>query len=238
IGGNGPVHAAGLADALEITRIMVPPVAGLFSALGLIFADVEHQSISAFYHLLHNVDADDFRKAVAPGIAEVTEALAEEEFDDQGHQDIRIYAQVQYEAQASSLTVALPKGEIADDIAALVEEAFHQEHERTYGYRCDGEPIQVISLKVVGRGVTDESRVPDRVTRDREDSTKAGSRKAFFGDEHGWLETQLMPRTGLKGGTVQGPLIVEEYDCTTVIPPGWSAALDEWNNIVIEKEGA
>ncbi len=237
IGGNGPVHAAGLAEALEIDRILVPPVAGLFSALGLIFADVEHQSIAAFYHLLEDVSADDVRAAVAPGIEEVGAALAEEGFTAPETRDIRIYAQVQYQAQASSLTVALPAGDISDDVLAQIEEAFHQEHERTYGYRCDGEPIQVISLKSVGRGLIEGSRVPGALTRDREESTEAGSRQAYFGEEHGWQETRLMPRTGLKAGAVAGPLIVEEYDCTTVVPPGWTASLDEWNNIVVAKEG-
>ena len=216
----------------------MPPVAGLFSALGLIFADVEHQSIAAFYHLLKDVSADDVRAAVAPWIKEVGAALTQEGFTLPETRDIRVYAQAQYQAQASSLYVALPTGDIGDDVLAQIEESFHQEHERTYGYRCDGEPIQLISLKSVGRGLSEGSRVPGALTRDREEFAAAGSRQAYFGEEHGWQEAQLMPRTGLKVGAAAGPLIVEEYDCTTVVPPGWPAALDKWNNIAVVKEGA
>src|SRR6185295_1764422 len=58
IGGNGGVHAANLAEALRISRIVVPPVAGLFSALGMLFADVEHHLVAAFYHRYENITPD------------------------------------------------------------------------------------------------------------------------------------------------------------------------------------
>src|SRR6185295_5046747 len=58
IGGNGGVHAANLAESLRISRIVVPPVAGLFSALGMLFADIEHHLVAAFYHRYENITPD------------------------------------------------------------------------------------------------------------------------------------------------------------------------------------
>jgi N-methylhydantoinase A len=108
-------------------------------------------------------------------------------------------------------------------------------HEQTYGYRSQREPIQFVSLKVVGRGIPDRRRVPARVARAREVIARRDQRRAYFGPEIGWLTAQLLPRTALNATPMPGPLIVEEYDTTTVVRPGWSARLDDWNNIVMER---
>jgi len=64
---------------------------------------------------------------------------------------------------------------------------------------------------------------------------KSGSRKAYYGDDHGWVDTPIISRNDLNARCRPGPLIVEEYDSTTVVRPDWSAALDGWNNIVMKK---
>ena len=107
-------------------------------------------------------------------------------------------------------------------------------HQQTYGYRSDREPLQFVSLKVVGRGIPKSSRVPERVSRAKESIAQMGVRRAYFGPELGWLETRLMPRTALSAVPVSGPLIIEEYDTTTVVRPHWNGRLDGWNNIIIE----
>ena len=76
IGGNGGVHAVNLAEALRIRRIVVPPVAGLFSALGMLFADVEHHLVSAFYRRLTEVTSDDINAAASPLVDNVRRLLA------------------------------------------------------------------------------------------------------------------------------------------------------------------
>ena len=96
--------------------------------------------------------------------------------------------------------------------------------------------MQFVSLKAVGQGVSDTPRLPDRITLRRVTPPPAAARKAYFGPDHGWLETPVVPRAALGDGPQTGPLIVEEYDCTTVIRPGWSARLDGWSNIVIERK--
>ena len=102
----------------------------------------------------------------------------------------------------------------------------------------DAEPIQFVSLKVVGRGIAEASRVPERVSRAREAIAEAGERRAYFGPEHGWRSARLLPRAELAAGPVAGPLIVEEYDTTTVVRPGWTARIDGWNNIILERDAS
>jgi N-methylhydantoinase A len=235
IGGNGGVHAANLAEALGVRRIVVPPVAGLFSALGMLFADVEHQFIGAFFRRLDSVRADDLNAAARPHVADALRLLALEGYGDAGRHEIAVYADVKYVGQTAPLTIRLPQYPATDAMIAALAERYGALHEQTYGYRSDREPLQFVSLKVVGRGVPDAPRVPQRVARAREVIARQGSRRAYFGPEIGWQPTRLLPRTALDREPLPGPLIVEEYDTTTVVRPGWSARLDGWNNIVLER---
>jgi N-methylhydantoinase A len=65
----------------------------------------------------------------------------------------------------------------------------------------------------------------------------ASSRRAYFGPEHSWVETAVIPREALNAEPRPGPFIVEEYDATTVVPPGAAARRDDWGNILISVEG-
>ena len=78
--------------------------------------------------------------------------------------------------------------------------------------------------------------MPDRVQRGNERAVAAGKRKAYFGEEHGWLETPVLSRAQITEAPMPGPLIVEEYDTTVIARPGWTARKDAWNNIHMERE--
>jgi N-methylhydantoinase A len=118
-------------------------------------------------------------------------------------------------------------------------ERFHEAHQRTYGHRSPGDPVQFVTLRLT---VRDRQRDAGegRVAPDLEHSrlVSAGTaRSAYFG-ERGSIVTPVLNRNDLAGGPVSGPFIVEEYDATTVVPPGASGRLDELGNIVIELRGA
>lgn len=234
IGGNGGVHAANLAEALRISRIIVPPVAGLFSALGMLFADVEHHLVTAFYRRFDGVRASQINDAARPLFEQALTLLRAEGFSP-ARQRIVLQADLKHVAQTANLTVAFDEFPVTDTGLARAREAFGSAHLASYGYRSDGEPVQFTALKVVGQGVSDTPRVPSTVTRDREDGFASESRRAYFGPGFGWLDTAVTTRTGLGRDRVDGPLIVEEYDTTTVIRPDWSARLDVWNNILVER---
>jgi N-methylhydantoinase A len=235
IGGNGPVHAANLAEALRIRRIVVPPVAGLFSALGLLFADVEHRYVTAFYHRLDETSATELNQAAVPLIEEVRALLVAEGFVGAAAQHISVVADVKYAGQMSSLPVPLPA--FPAEVATLpaLAEAFAQAHQETYGYRSDGERVQLIALRVVGRGIAAQDRFPARLQRASEKTAEGSVRRAYFGPEYGWRDTPVVPRSALGLDAREGPLIVEEYDCTTVVRPGWRISRDDWHNMVVER---
>jgi N-methylhydantoinase A len=235
IGGNGGVHATSLAEALRIRRVVIPPVAGLFSALGMLFADVEHHLVVAFYRRLDRVGQDDVNAAAAPLLAEADALLAAEGYPPE-RRSLVLQADMRHVAQTAALPIAFPATPVTAEGMAAAREAFGRAHLASYGYRSDDEPVQVVALKVLGRGIPLGPRVPDRVARDREDAARPGSRKAYFGPDLGWHDTPVIARSTLAATPTAGPLIVEEYDATAVVRPGWRARLDGWNNIVIERE--
>lgn len=235
IGGNGGVHAANLAESLNVQRIIVPPVAGLFSALGMLFADVEHQLITAFFRRVDSITAQDVNDAVAAQMRDAVQLLATEGYKTADEREVMVYADVKYVGQTAPLSIRLPGFPVTDAMIGDLRGTYGDLHQQTYGYRSDREPLQFVSLKVVGRGIPKSSRVPGRVSRAQESIARTGVRRAYFGPGHGWMDTRLMPRTALSDVAVAGPLIIEEYDTTTVVRPHWNARLDGWNNLIIEQ---
>jgi N-methylhydantoinase A len=235
IGGNGPVHASSLAEASGMNRVIVPPVAGLFSALGLLFADVEHQLVTAFYRRVDKTNAAELQAAFEPLVAEGTQLLVAEGYPEAKDRDIQLFADVKYAGQTAPLPVLLPSLPFADDALDQLRARFDDEHRRTFGYVTTGEPLQIVSIKAVCRGVLETPRMPASLTRGRNASKEMLARRAYFGPEHGWIETAVLDRESLREEPRPGPLIVEEYDTTTVVRPGWTARRDQANNIVIER---
>jgi N-methylhydantoinase A len=235
-GGNGPLFAAGMAQQLEIRRVVVPPAPGLFSSFGLLYADVEHHYVRTWRRLTDEVDpaalSDVFRRMER----EAAQQLAAEGFSGAAVR-IRRLADCRYHGQSFELTVPVAGNGVGVGTVARLAEAFGQEHERTYGHRAGPEePVEIVSLRVVAQGIPDRPRVPERLRLDRPGTGGgAASRRVYFGDL-GWRETPVLDRPDLAEPRV-GPCIVEEYDATCVVPPGARAALDASGNIVVELAG-
>jgi N-methylhydantoinase A len=228
-GGNGPVFACGMAAALGMKRILVPPSAGLFSSFGLLYADVEHHYSRTFRRLLRKSDPREIERTWDALAKQALDQLAAEGFTSDKTR-IRRSAALHYHGQTYELTVPLPDGPI--DFGHL-EEAFGKEHEKTYGHRAGAdEPVELVSIQVVGLGLRDGPNVPQRVRPSRAEPAPPPPRKAYFGAEAGWRETPVLRRSDLATPRT-GPLIIEEYDATCVVPPGANAELDAGGNIVI-----
>jgi N-methylhydantoinase A len=105
-------------------------------------------------------------------------------------------------------------------MVAHLEEAFAVEHEKTYGHRASlDEPVELVSIQVVGSGLRQDCAVTERVTASRSGLAALPPRKAYFGNVFGWIETSVLRRSDLIARRA-GPLIIEEYDATCLIPPG------------------
>ena len=232
-GGGGPLHAAGLAEELGIGRIVVPPSPGVFSAFGLLFADLEHHFVQTHFRPFADLDFDEVNGILERLRGEGRDLLRAEGFEDE-RQQIMTQVDMKYVGQTSELTVAMPQPSFGPEALEELGKAYGVEHERTYGYRAD-DPLQLVSVRVVARGLSEESRVPERMRMvGMPERGAAADRDVYFTHRGEWIETPVIGRDQVGGGA-RGPLVVEEYDSTTVVPPGWSASLDFMNNIVLDR---
>jgi len=233
-GGNGPLFGCGMASALGMTRVVVPPSAGLFSSFGLLYADVEHYYSRTFRRLLREAEFGEVQIAWDALSAQATTQLRAESFIGE-HARIRRSAALHYHGQSFELEVAVPEGALDSTLLDYLEEAFGREHERTYGHRAGREePVELVSIQVIGQGLRDVASVPEHLRSMRAEPAASKARQAYFGPAHGWLHTPVLRRSDLSTTRKSGPLIVEEYDATCVVAPDARAHLDAGGNIVIE----
>ncbi len=233
MGGNGPVLATEIARLLEMRRVMIPLNPGVFSAAGLLRTPIRHEMARSFLGVLGE-DAGRIDAVFADLEAELAALMAGEGCDPA---TVRIerYADLRYLGQAHELSVRVTADAAGRTDPAQMREAFCAEHEATYGHRTDEAPVQSVNLRVIG---TVPLTAPETVDlRAALSSGAAGGRtRAVWFDGAGARTTPILRRADLDATPRPGPLIVEEYDTTCVVPPDWAAALDGDGNIILTSE--
>lgn len=234
-GGSGGVHAVALARQLQIKRVVVPPAAGVFSALGLLLADAQVNVSRAFHRLCSEMDGEEAERIYAELEHQAVAALRRDPDEVSFHR----LADLRYAGQAFELTIDLPTGQVNAAAVSELSDRFEAEHERVYGNSFAGEyPLETVNLRVVGRVPRRESdEVTMGATGSDDEEATGPPRDAYFGPDFGMLKTPVLNRQGLKGRTLQGPLIIEEYEGTIVVPPDCSAHVDDRGNMVFDLGG-
>ncbi len=233
-GGNGPLFAGAMAEALAMKKIIIPLAAGLFSSFGLLYSEVEHHYARTYLRHTSRLDLSDLNRVWQDMENEACRQLAVEGFSGSNAR-IRRWADLRYYGQSFELTVPVAEGWLDAASIAGLEETFGQEHERTYGHRARrDELVEIVNLRIIAQGIPDRPRFPERLNVGRSGgSVVPARRRAYFGRAEGWLEVPIVGRHDL-AYRHRGPLIVEEYDATCIIPPRASAVADEYGNIVID----
>jgi N-methylhydantoinase A len=235
-GGAGPVHAACLAEELEIPRVLVPPIPGGFSALGLVATDVRRDYVRTFYAPLARVEPADITAAYVAMEADAREMLRRTGVPAHRWQVSRA-ADCRYPRQAYELTVPVAAGPLTRETLDSLARDFHARHRTTYGHASPDEAVQCVNLRVsaIGRLTPlDVSRAPSTL------APTAGlpARAAYF-EETGLVRCEVLAREALKPGTARpGPLIVEAADTTIVVPPAWRLTVEAGGLLALEKTHA
>lgn len=234
-GGSGPVHAAALADALQMRTVVIPPLPGLYSALGLLIADVRYDAIRNISKELHATALDEITDKYCQLTDGLRDAAVKQSFD---VDEIRFerYLDLRYVGQSTELVVRIPDDRVHDADHAFLAQLFHDEHARIFGYSRVAEPLQLGAIRVRAYAPTGASLraiAPQFLADDR--PCPAEERQARFG-KLGTLTVQVVARRALRENGIQGPAIIEEPDTTVVVPPGWNARLNELACIVMTRE--
>ena len=231
-GGNGPVHAATLARLLDIRKILVPPLPGLFSALGMLFPEIEYHYVRTCKQRLDSLDIAALEMSFSALEAEGAAALISEGYGAPQHRFERLI-DLRYAGANSELTLPCPASR---NPAPMLGRLFGEAHERQYGYRSDAETVETMNVRVIARAATASSRIPDRLVLDHGRAGVDATRAAYFGPEFGSIETPVCVRSAVGTQWRTGPLLIEEFDSTTVVPPDGRARLGNWDTIEIELE--
>jgi len=234
-GGMGPVQALDVAVELGITKVVIPPLPGLFSSLGLLFAGVEHHLIRTHYADAARLDFNRTNRVIAELATEARTTLAREGYDP-AHQAIALAADTRYAGQDYALPIPLRTERLTPALLAQLVADFHQEHEKTYGYRSEKEPVQIVAFRSVARGLSDTAHVPDRLEIKASQGWRPSpARNCYFGPRHGWIKTDVIARADLGSRAIAGPAIIEEAASVTVLNSGQVIDVDRFGNLAISR---
>ena len=229
-GGAGPLHAAEVADLLNVPEVLVPPYPGITSANGLLTSDLKYDQMRTVFMVEGSVDAARLDRELGDLEATLRGWLHADGVDDA---DIRVTRALdcRYVGQGYELRVPLDDGPFSADALAR----FHELHTREYG-KAHGDPIEIVNARVtaLGRRPTVDA-LP--VTSGTLDDARVDTQPVRFAD--GERATPFYLRAALPlGEAFAGPAIVLHPDTTTVIPPGWSGCADAAGNLILTREGA
>ena len=233
-GGAGPLHAVELAQDLDMKRVVVPPYAGTFSAVGLLVANTRYDYASTVAKNEEELAPEEllagFRELEAQGGAQLKSQNVP---DDQI--EILWSADLRYEGQSYELSTPVKWKEnlTREDIREIVD-LFHGLHHRIYAYGSVDERVEFVNLRVAAIGkVPAVSLAHTGGAGGDADVARKGTRPVHFPAE-GFIETAIYDRALLRpGSVVRGPALIEEIASTTVITPGDEGTVDEFGNIVI-----
>ncbi len=213
-GGAGPLHACALARSLKIPQVLVPPMPGALSALGILLSDLVRD-----YSKTVMTSPDD------PALEQEFAALVAAGHDDLGGGEAQKSVDLRYQGQGFELTV---------DWAPDFVDRFHREHERKYGYADRTRTVEVVNVRVrvVIRSAYPEIR--ERLAQTGDGGEAVVAERAVF-DEARWQQAKIYRRDGLKpGDAFSGPAVITEYSATTYVPADARVRVDGWMNLVID----
>jgi N-methylhydantoinase A len=227
-GGNGGVHAVGLARVLQTKQIILPVAAGVFSALGLLFSDFKMNETAPFLHPAKEMPQD-----LAEGIYQELAGRIALVLGERSTIHFGRFADARFAGQAFELTIPICDGPLDADNIDVLCERFVAEHTRRYGHAFSGRfPVEVVNLRLVGiRSPGSSCALPEAALGS---VAAAAQRLVHFGPDVGSQESPVVGRGRLGPEPLRGPLIIEEYEGTAVVPPDATARLGPAGTVVIE----
>jgi N-methylhydantoinase A len=229
-GGAGPLHAAEIAQELGISKVIIPPLPGAFSAYGLLVADRRCDASLTRVMAMQDTTPDDIRRVVEPIKAAVAAELAAEGFT---AQQIRLETSVdmRFAGQAFELTTPLPEPlRSVDDLLA----AFYRVYEQRYSHVDQG-AVEAVSFRVAAYGLGDKPRLPMTPRSGPLSQALRGTRAVHFAGRT--VRTPIYERDAMPDGiAVHGPAIIHEAGSATVVIPGFSATRDSSAALILTRQ--
>lgn len=233
LGGAGPLFAAEVARQGSIPHVIVPRYPGLTSALGLLLIDIRHDVSQSILLTDGEITPGHLARGYAELEERVTELLAREGVPHDRMETSR-EVDLRYFGQTEGFTIPVPAGPLDDGSLAAIVDGFLERQQREFGYVMPREVsrIEFVTIRVAGIGQVEKAKLEPLAGGGPAEDAVLGSRSVWF--EGGWFDTAVYDRALLGAGAeLAGPAIIQQVDSTTVVPPGSSARVDAWGNIVV-----
>lgn len=225
-GGAGPLHAAFLAEELEVSQVIIPSDPGVFSAWGMLQGDVRHAAVSTFYRRLDQPVVD-----LHEPIARLKDRVCGEMKVDAETRERMIFEtniELRYVGQEYSLPIPLPGTEADEEFKA----SFHRRYEERYGHCNPEAPIEMVAIRLTGILEFDHGSEGSGSGESGE-SVEVHEEVVFDGRA---VEVPVMTRNRL-GGPLEGPAIIMERSTTTVVPSGWRLSVEPQGHLLMQRIG-
>ena len=227
-GGAGGLHAVELAKTLKIKKVLVPKAGGVFSALGLLYSNLEASETAPLLSLLAEVPLQVAEQLFLQLQKKITKTIG----GDAEKITFKKFADLRFQGQAYELNIPFQNSSLNEEELKNLASSFEERHLTRYGHAFSGEfPIELVNLRLVGIKST---LMPELTHAAKDSKFEACSRKAYFGPDIGLVTSRVVSRGGLENNAIEGPLIIEDYEGTVVVPPDCKAYLDDMGNIIIE----
>ncbi len=218
-GGAGPMHAALIAEELEISKVLIPLRPGNFCAFGALISDVRHDHLRTHRAAVAEDDLRGLEGAFLQIEETARRAMIEEGLPDT---DVSLHrsAGMRYLGQSWDLIVRLPN-QVSS--AAVLASLFHAAHEKRYGYRA-ADPIEIVSLRVSAIGRVAKPKLAEWTVTGTLADARHDSRQVWFAGKR--FDVPVFARDQLpRASRFAGPAIIEEMGAVTVVPPDWQVAV-------------
>ncbi len=232
-GGAGPLHAGALAKRLNIPTVIIPNSAGVLSAFGLLTADLVHTFVQTvlqkqgaigwgqFNHIYQNFKTEAQQRLESDGI-EPEKMMFQPSMD------------VRYQGQSFEINVDVLDQSLGEKDFGQIAKHFHESHQMLYGYSDEGEPLEVVNLRLKAVGPMDKPHFPEQQT-DQTEPTLISKRQVYF-EETGWGECSCFERESIQHPmTFAGPAILEGKESTVVIHPNRLVKADPYGHLIVEE---
>jgi N-methylhydantoinase A len=234
-GGAGPLHAARLARELEIGRILVPRNPGILCAMGLLLTDLRADFAATRLRTLGLAALPEVEQAFGT-LRQQAETWFDAEAIAPAERRLARTVDMRYAGQNYELSVPLPDGAITSGTLDLLAEGFAETHKRMYGFVAEREPVQLVTLRMEATGLVRKAAFQPRPPGGADPSSAlTGRRDVWLPDAAGFVSCPVYDREKLDvGNRVAGPAIIEQMDTTTVVPPGMTARVEPYLNLILE----
>lgn len=226
LGGAGPLVAAEVAESLEIPEIIVPAHPGITSAVGLLTTDLKYDLIRTEVMFSTAPDLEKLNRDFAALEDQAREQLRADHVADEDITLTRL-ADCRYLGQGYELRVSVPGGVLSDEALRGLFDEFHKAHQTEYGHCFPDSPVEIVSIRVIGRGAMPKLPLPEGPAAT--DLRSVGTRSVYFrvDGELQALDTTYYERESLPAGVaLPGPCVVFQKDSTIVVPPSWTLTVD------------